>query len=576
MAQLPQGQRLTLPITATQGYYFSTSGAAIVRVTPSNGGAFVVTIGANETDVGWFGFDASLELVAQSGVLTYNTAPSRLTAVQLGDQRDSDPVDVALSYGDLAAAVNKSAKRLVTPYDYGLTDSSTIAQATAAFQAMFDANTSETEFRFAGDVTLSSLSVTNKTRCIFDFGAAVLRFTSPNASMSFDEVSNSYISLGSIQPYGARSGTDIGVRLAGLAECNITILVVGAFTKPIQVNPIGAGGGRVIDGFFYNSLNVYEVGSQSVSTSAVEITTTGGTTGAYVNENEFNIRLIKALGTGISFVKGTGQTDPFNGNTLYKSGFEHCVNIGLDMAFCTLSQVVYPRFESQFAAGRFNTALIRESSDCSQNIYSLGSARNDKLLLSGQQYLVTGTITDGSQNRIGNQIYQGVPGTGKTFSAYGTNFNPSNAANLTEFINGNVLATDNNKPYAKYLRYVKGADGVVRGAGFVQPFSQNLISSWTNGQVIDAGLSSFIRVSGGTSGNVLNLRMSVDREIDGFSCLLEITAAGTEVNIQNSSGAQQVALTAFQNGGDARGLFAVVYRDFGWRISQLGGVLKNA
>ena len=58
MAQLAQGQRLTLPITATQGYYFSTSGAAVVRVTPSNGGAFAVTIGTNETDIGWFGFDA--------------------------------------------------------------------------------------------------------------------------------------------------------------------------------------------------------------------------------------------------------------------------------------------------------------------------------------------------------------------------------------------------------------------------------------------------------------------------------------------------------------------------------------
>ena len=106
MAQLAQGQRLTLPITATQGYYFSTSGAAIVRVTPSNGGAFVVTIGNDETDVGWFGFDASLELIAQSGVLTYNTTPSALTAVQLGDQRDSDAVDVALSVNEASAAVN--------------------------------------------------------------------------------------------------------------------------------------------------------------------------------------------------------------------------------------------------------------------------------------------------------------------------------------------------------------------------------------------------------------------------------------------------------------------------------------
>lgn len=101
MAQLPQGQRLTLPITATQGYYFLTSGAAIVRVTPSNGGAFVVTIGTDETDVGWFGFDASLELIAQSGVLTYNTTPSALTAVQLGDQRDSDAVDLALMVNSL-------------------------------------------------------------------------------------------------------------------------------------------------------------------------------------------------------------------------------------------------------------------------------------------------------------------------------------------------------------------------------------------------------------------------------------------------------------------------------------------
>jgi len=106
MAQLPQGQRITLPITATQGYYFSTSGAAIVRVTPSNGGAFVVTIGTNETDVGWYGFPASLELVAQSGVLTYNTTPSALTAVQLGDQRDSDPVDVALAANGLIYGVS--------------------------------------------------------------------------------------------------------------------------------------------------------------------------------------------------------------------------------------------------------------------------------------------------------------------------------------------------------------------------------------------------------------------------------------------------------------------------------------
>lgn len=106
MAQLPQGQRLTLPITATQGYYFSTSGAAIVRVTPSNGGAFVVTIGTDETDVGWFGFDASLELIAQSGVLTYNTTPSALTAVQLGDQRDSDAVDIALSVNKLSSSLD--------------------------------------------------------------------------------------------------------------------------------------------------------------------------------------------------------------------------------------------------------------------------------------------------------------------------------------------------------------------------------------------------------------------------------------------------------------------------------------
>ena len=490
----------------------------------------------------------------------------------LNDAVKSVGTDVA----DAVDVVFNRTLKVVTPYDYGYKSSSTTPEATAAFQAMFDANTSETEFRFAGDVTLSSVSVRNKARCVFNFGTSVLRFTSTTASISFDEVSNSYIELGSIQPSGARSGTDVGVKFVGVAECDIYISTVGAFTKPIQINPIGAGSGRIIDGFFYNSLNAYEVGSQSVSTTAVEVTTTGGATGAYVNENEFNIKMIKALGTGVSFVKGVGQTDQFNGNIIYKPGFEFCVNIGLDMAFCALSQVIYPRFESQFAGGRFNTALIREASDCSQNVYNLGSARNDKLLFSGQNYLITGIITDGSQNRIGNQIYQGVSGTGKTFLAHGTNFNPSNAVNLTEFINGNALATDNNKPYAKYLRYVKGSDGAVRGAGLVQPYAQNLISSWTNGQVVEAGLSSFIRISGGTSGNVLNLRMHVDREIDGFSCLLEIAALATEVNIQNSAGVQQVALTAFQTGGDARGLFAVVYRDFGWRISLIGGTLKNA
>lgn len=113
MAQLTQGQRLTLPITATQGYYFSTSGAAIVRVTPSNGGAFVVTIGNDEADVGWFGFDASLELIAQSGVLTYNTTPSALTAVQLGDQRDSDAVDVALNVNDLRVSFIRGRQSVV-------------------------------------------------------------------------------------------------------------------------------------------------------------------------------------------------------------------------------------------------------------------------------------------------------------------------------------------------------------------------------------------------------------------------------------------------------------------------------
>ena len=115
MAQLPQGQRLTLPITATQGYYFSTSGAAIVRVTPSNGGAFVVTIGTDETDIGWFGFDASLELIAQSGVLTYNTTPSALTAVQLGDQRDSDAVDVALAVNDVSYTAQPPAALTLIP-----------------------------------------------------------------------------------------------------------------------------------------------------------------------------------------------------------------------------------------------------------------------------------------------------------------------------------------------------------------------------------------------------------------------------------------------------------------------------
>ena len=116
MAQLAQGQRLTLPITGTQGYYFSTSGAAIVRVTPSNGGAFVVTIGNDETDVGWFGFDASLELIAQSGVLTYNATPSALTAVQLGAQRDSDAVDVALSYKQITDSTATSVVNSLTQF----------------------------------------------------------------------------------------------------------------------------------------------------------------------------------------------------------------------------------------------------------------------------------------------------------------------------------------------------------------------------------------------------------------------------------------------------------------------------
>ena len=480
-----------------------------------------------------------------------------------------------VGYGDLAASVNKTAMRVVTPYDYGLTESSTPAQVAAAFQSMFDDNSENTEFRFRGDVTTLTININDLTNCFINFVGSTFRLPS-TAFISFDELMSNVIIFGQILPSGARSGSDIAVKFVGLTENEITLMQVGAFTNPILIHPVGATPGRAIEGYYYNSLLCGEIGSEAVTTSAVLITTTAGSAGAYVNENDFRLKNIRALGAGVRFVKGAGQTDPFNGNTFYKAGLERIVDIGFDLAFCTTTIILHPRFENQFGASRFNTAQIRDASDCSQNIYELITARESKIIVAGANTVVRGILYNEAQNRSNNGFYVANAGSSKIYNAGGINFNPTAAQNLTEYINGNSAALDNNKPFAKYLRFVKGADGVSRGAGFVQPFAQNLITSWTNGQVVEAGLSSFVRIQNGTSGNVLNLRMSADREINGFSFLIEITNLATEVNIQNSSGVQQVALTAFQTGGDARGLFAVVYRDDGWRISQLGGILKNA
>jgi len=404
---------------------------------------------------------------------------------------------------------------------------------------------------------VKGLIIDNMEDCIFELGA----------SMGIESVFNP---------------TEHPIELKSITGSTIDIRNARFCAKGVLVNPVGDSGGvdpnRKVDGFYYNNVYLAKVGT-SITDHGLTITTTTNTLHpnpslgkSYVNSNDFYVRNIRCAGSGIRTVKGVNQVDPFNANTFHSPGLEVVKGVGLDFEFATANVITQPRFESPDSFGNFATAMVRESSDCSYNQYQFNFVNADRVILQGVHTTLKGFFIDTLGSYIADEIFHRASGVPRIHYSKASNVNITTAKNHQSIISGNTFATSQNVPFSRYAGFIKDSEGITRPYGLLSPHDAQLIGSFTNNQTIQINAVSYVRLLGGTPSDTVTLRMNSSREIDGYMLLLEIASSPTcNINIQRSDGVADISSTLFNpSGTETRGLFAIIYRDFGWRASRIG------
>lgn len=422
-----------------------------------------------------------------------------------------------------------------------------------------------------------TFTFTNKNLCTLDSGNATFYYEGSESAIVVDAIRNSTINIGNITSEWSSDGSlaseGVPLELKCIVGSTINVFRIDEYVNGILINPKGDEGLAGVDGFYYNNVTIKHIGGVNLSVKdCLTITTTTGTLPSYVNENVFTVQAMKSYDTGIRFVKGVGQVDPFNGNYFLKCGFEYCQELGIYVDYARNNRFVSPRFEQSEKEHAFWQGVIIETVDCDRNIYDLSSQHYADLHIDkSNNSIVTGLLLDSGYNIITDKITY-TKGTQVVKSDY-LDVNPSELPNNSKFINGLGANLSQGKPFEKFAGFIKDENGVVEPYGEIAPYDYMSIQEYTQGDVVDVGNNSIVRLSWeeNSSGDIF-FKTSSSKEMLGNSFIFEHGSEVADVHIVDSSDVEHISPVVF----NGLGTYLISYHSYEWRAVYLGGVSKTS
>ncbi|WP_223448499.1 hypothetical protein [Pseudomonas sp. BF-R-19] len=159
----------------------------------------------------------------------------------------------------------------------------------------------------------------------------------------------------------------------------------------------------------------------------------------FINGNWVSAREFRGQ-TFLKTRKGTGQTDPFNGNIVAHINIEEADSHAIDLEFMQNNSFSNMRFENSPILGRW----IKSSANCASNTYYLNRIPLDKLEIKERNSQFFGPImnSEGSGAPLGNQMRSNTTGTNLdilTFQDSGSFNFDSNGTAVSYYIFGSHL-----------------------------------------------------------------------------------------------------------------------------------------
>lgn len=350
-----------------------------------------------------------------------------------------------------------------------------------------------------------------------------------------------------------------GVKLASFwnVECDITMTRNFLHGVELVGGDLAASG----NGMAFNRIKIRNAQAPIVTGGIGCLVTTipFGSNPGYYNGNEMHVGFLRGE-SGLVFQQGNLQTDKFNENKIYLQ-MELCEKIGMEIGFATLNTIKWPRFEG---SGLPSDYWIHELDDCSRNDFYITTVEDvNTMLFEGIYTNIYGRLNGPAGGFAADISFGGSDNsdtTGNSNNLYLAHKRGEHTPNNTIYFGGLI----GNDRWERYAGGVKDRSGVEKVFGLLDPYGQQDYIGLDGLQQVPSG-TSYMRVS--TTGSAqLTLQMSRDREINGYSMILDIPFFSQQLQIVKSSGSGGIASGVI----DSTGLYLLVFRDGNWKASKIG------
>ncbi len=381
-------------------------------------------------------------------------------------------------------------------------------------------------------------------------------------SISIGRVAYKSLSISDVAGPDVSVGVGVELRNFWNTDCDIQ----GPVNFMTPVKAVGGGFATSGNGMAFTNIRVrYPKAPKLVGAVCLECTTEPfETTPGYFNSNNLSVEFMRGQ-NGIKFTKGSLQTDRFNGNKIIDSSIEDTVDIGIDLEFSTGNLIDAPRFEG----GHVPTVWVQDDSDSSRNkVNVLGSPDTTKFNLLGNGSEIVGTATDETGVNIYSQTLIGPDEsdvTGNDQTIYLANRRGTSTKNNTVCFGG----IPGQNRWSKFAGVIIDMLGNQKLFGLLDPVGYFKATNVEGVVQVPSGVSELEISTTGVS--EVFLRMSADREINGYSLLMDLTFYTQLISVQKSSGTEVIDNAIITQ----TGLYMLVYKADVWNVSRIGDKLAR-
>jgi len=392
-------------------------------------------------------------------------------------------------------------------------------------------------------------------------------FTSTNGfdfkDLQQGSITTGFVAHDQLEINDSVASTGVGVTLTSLWSCDVDIrgthnFLVGSKLVGGDLNAVSG------NGMAFNNIVIRNAKAPKTAGGTGCLVTTipkDGNAG-YFNENHLHIGFMRGE-TGLDIVKGSLQTDPFNGNKLIYPQVEDVGDVGIQLEFCRQNTILYPRFEGGNVPA---TWWVNEKSDCLRNDYYITATADSTLYnFAGILQNIFGRTVNASGGLIANQFWGGDDSSGDSndHSLYMSLRRSANTPNNTVSFGG----IPGNTRWQRYAGTVRDGTGVDKVFGLLDPHGHLQITGSSGLTIVPAGIST-IEIST-TGASDVTLQMPLDREINGMTVIMNLTFYTNQIEISKSTTGVTIPFGTITTAG----LYMLVYRGDSWKVSQIGSKL---